>query len=126
MKQDLIDPTVLHCNPLVFLKIGRQPVVRPRGDRRSQDARPDQRGGEHGGSLLDRIGPRATRATRSSRASIPRRFNRLIRLRTVPPSRPMRTVFAQALAAAGPPDDLGALHALSWTGVGVSQAVDCR
>jgi len=31
--QDLVDPAALHCDALVFMQVGRQPIERPGGER---------------------------------------------------------------------------------------------
>jgi hypothetical protein len=57
-QEDLVDPAALDRNPLPLVEIGGQPVQRPRGERQIQRLGIGERGGDHGGDLLGRIGRR--------------------------------------------------------------------
>ena len=56
--QDLVDPAALHRDPLPLVEVGGQPVQRPRRKRPIQRLGVGERGGDHGGDLLGRIGRR--------------------------------------------------------------------
>jgi hypothetical protein len=56
--QDLVDPAALDRDPLPLVEVGGQPVQRPRRERQIQRLGIGERGGDHGGDLLGRIGRR--------------------------------------------------------------------
>jgi hypothetical protein len=56
--EDLVDPAALDRNPLLLVEAGGQPVQRPRRERQIQRLGIGERGGDHGGDLLGRIGRR--------------------------------------------------------------------
>lgn len=57
-EEDLVDPAALDRDPLMLVQVGRQTVQRPRREGQIQRLRIGERGGDHGGDLLGRIGRR--------------------------------------------------------------------
>ena len=57
-QEDLVDPAALDRDPLALVQEGGQPVQRPGGERQIQRLGIGERGGDHGGDLLGRIGRR--------------------------------------------------------------------
>jgi hypothetical protein len=62
VEQDLVDAAALHRNPFLLMQVGGQSIQCPGGKRQPQRLRLGQRGGDHGGCLLGRVGWLATRA----------------------------------------------------------------
>jgi hypothetical protein len=54
--QDLVNPAALHRDALLLIQVGRQPVERPGDERQPERLRFGQRGSDHGGGLLGRVG----------------------------------------------------------------------
>jgi hypothetical protein len=57
-QEDLVDPAALDRDPLLLVQVGGQPVQRPRREGQVQRLGIGERGGDHGGDLLGRIGRR--------------------------------------------------------------------
>ena len=55
-QKDLVDPAALDRDPLVLVQVDRQPIQRPRREGQVQRLGIGERGGDHGGDLLGRIG----------------------------------------------------------------------
>ena len=127
VKQDLVNAAALHCDALCLMQVGGQPVERPRGERQPQRLGLGQRGGNHGSGLLGRVGGRAARPVpvlerlQSFHIEAVDALAHGLAIKTDPGGNRRG-----ALAAAGAPDDLGALHVLGRSRVGVSQALDGR
>ena len=62
LPQDLIDATALHADGLVLGQVGRQPIQRPGGKGQVERLGVGERGGDHGGAHIGRVGRRAARA----------------------------------------------------------------
>ena len=57
-EENLVDPAALDRDPLVLVQVSRQTVQSPRCERQVQRLGVGERGGEHRGDLLGRIGRR--------------------------------------------------------------------
>jgi hypothetical protein len=127
LKQDLVDAAALNGDALRLMQVDRQPVERPGRERQPKRLRLGQRTGDHGGSLLSRIGRRTARTV-----PVLERFHSFsieaadalaygLTIKANPGCNRRCT-----LATTGAPDDVGALHTLDRSRVGVSQALDGR
>jgi hypothetical protein len=127
VEQDLVNAAALHRDALGLMQVGSQPIQGPSGKRQPQRLRFGQCGGDHGGSLFGRVGARPACAM-----PVLERFQSC-HIEAVNTLAHGRAIKAQAgcnrrgaLAEMGAPDNLGPLHTLGRSGVGVSQALDGR
>jgi hypothetical protein len=61
-EEDLVDPAALDRDPPVLVQVGRQPIQRPGGEGQVQRLGSGERGGDHRGDLLGRVGRRPAAA----------------------------------------------------------------
>jgi hypothetical protein len=110
LEQDLVDPAAPHGDALVLRRMGREPVQGPRREGQTQAARAGQRGGDHGGDLVRRVGRRAAGAgvvVEGGEALGIEAANAATHRLRVQPERGGDG--GRRLAPAGAPDDAGAL-----------------
>ena len=124
-EEDLVDPAALDRDPRVLGEMDGQPIQRPRRERQAQGLGIAQRGSDHGGHLLGRVGWRPARAgpilepaeALGVEAMDPATHGLGAETELLGDAR-------HVLALAGMPDDAGALDLSGGCGARVGQPLD--